>query len=263
MLKKIAILFMSCVFPLTGLSGCASKYGAQTTKVERYPQCYAPIKKLREEENSVPKHAAGGAAVGALLGAIIGGLTTGKLEGAVAGGVTGGLSGGALGYASAKQNQTKEQNARMASYLRDLDGDIADIDAVNASARHSLQCYDREFKLLLADYKSGRITKFELEKSYQEIKSGMNEAEHLLGVTLEHHQKLDAHYEAALADESRSADTPAAKHDAPSRASLDQMHSRVVSKKTKTSEAAAIKQQFATNGQEQQYLLDNIEMANG
>ena len=37
---------------LTGsllLSGCASKYGAQQTKVNYYPQCYQPVSALRQD----------------------------------------------------------------------------------------------------------------------------------------------------------------------------------------------------------------------
>jgi uncharacterized protein YcfJ len=264
MFKKTFLCLLICAFPLAGLGGCAGKYGAQTTHVERYPQCYAPIQKLREEENSVAKTTAGGAAAGALLGAIIGGLATGKVEGAVAGGVAGGLAGGAIGYSQSKQRQTKDQNARMASYLRDLDGDITGIDAVNASARYSLQCYDREFKLLIAGYKSGGISRIELDKSYQEIKNGMGEAEHLLGAAVERSQERDAQYEAALASESRAVNASAPRQsEAPAPAALNQMQSRVAGKKQKTSETAELKRQFAATSQQQQNLLDNIDMANG
>ncbi|MDR2056074.1 MAG: hypothetical protein LBQ10_09450 [Desulfovibrio sp.] len=264
MFKKTFLCLLACIFPLAGLSGCASKYGKQTTQVERYPQCYAPIQKLREEENSVAKTTAGGAAAGALLGAIIGGLATGKIEGAVAGGVAGGLAGGAMGYSQSKQRQTRDQNARMAAYLRDLDGDIAGIDTVNASARHSLQCYDKEFKLLVADYKDGRLSRMELDKSYQEIKSGMGEAERLLGSAVERNQERDAQYEAALASESRAMDAAAPQQrSSRSPAALTQMQSRVVGKKQKTSEAEELKRQFAVTSQQQQNLLDNIDMANG
>ncbi|MDR1658991.1 MAG: hypothetical protein LBR94_01450 [Desulfovibrio sp.] len=264
MFKKTFLCLLICIFPLAGLSGCASKYGKQTTNVERYPQCYVPIRKLREEENNIAKTTAGGAAAGALLGAIIGGLATGKVEGAVAGGVAGGLAGGVMGYSQSKQRQIRDQNARMAAYLRDLDGDIAGIDAVNASARHSLQCYDKEFKLLIDDYRNGRISRVELDKSYQEIKSGMGEAEHLLGAAVERNQERDAQYEAALAGESRTISATAPQQrSAQSPAALNQMQSRVVGKKQKTSETAELKRQFAATSQQQQNLLDNIDMANG
>ena len=262
MCKNFFLCLLICIFPLAGMTGCASKYGQQTTHVDRYPQCYAPIQKLREEENSVAKTAAGGAVAGALIGALIGGLATGKIEGAVAGGVVGGVTGGAIGYSQSKQRQMRDQNVRMASYLRDLDGDIAGIDTVNASARYSLQCYDKEFKLLIAEYKSGRISKIELDNAYQEIKSGMGEAEHLLGAAIERNKERDAQYEAALADETRT--TNAAQQRVARRPeSLNQMQTRVVSKKQKTSEAADLKRQFTATSQQEQYLLDNIDMANG
>ena len=33
------------------LTGCASQYGAQKTKVNYYPQCYQPVAQLRQDEN--------------------------------------------------------------------------------------------------------------------------------------------------------------------------------------------------------------------
>jgi hypothetical protein len=152
----------------------------------------------------------------------------------------------------------------MAAYLRDLDGDIAGIDAVNASGRYSLQCYDREFKLLVADYKSGRISRIELDRSYQEIKNGMGEAERLLGAAVERNQERDAQYEAAIASESRAMTATEPQQRSPqSPAALNRMQSRVVGKKQKTSETAELKRQFAVTSQQQQNLLDNIDMANG
>ena len=264
MLKKTFLFLLIGVFPLAGVTGCAGKYGEQTTRVERYPQCYAPIRQLREEENSVAKGTAGGAAAGAVLGAILGGLATGKVEGVIAGGVIGGATGGAIGYSQSKQRQIRDQNARMAAYLRDLDGDIAGIDTVNASARHSLQCYDKEFKLLLADYKNGRISKIELDKSYQEIKSGMGEAGHMLGMAVERNQERDAQYETALADETKIVNTPAPQQSKPrNTASLSRMQERLVGKKQKTSEAEELQRQFTATSRQQQNLLDNIDMANG
>ncbi|MDR2604184.1 MAG: hypothetical protein LBC55_02385, partial [Desulfovibrio sp.] len=63
-----------CLFllPALSLSGCASKYGEQTTQVNYYPDCYAPIKDLRSSEYATAKSAGAGAAVGAVLGALVG-----------------------------------------------------------------------------------------------------------------------------------------------------------------------------------------------
>ncbi|MDR3358921.1 MAG: hypothetical protein LBN96_08775 [Desulfovibrio sp.] len=265
MFKKMILCLLVCILPPAGLSGCAGKYGKQTTQVERYPQCYAPIRKLREGESAVAGTTAGGAAAGAILGALIGALATGKVEGVAAGGVAGGVAGGAIGYSRAKQRQIRDQNARMAAYLRDLDGDIAGIDAVNASARHSLQCYDREFNLLVADYKSGRISRIELDRAYQEIKNGMGEAGHLLGATAERNQARDEQYEAAVAGETRTVEDAARQQRRGPRypAALDRMRSRVVGKKLKTAETAELQRKFADTSRQQQLLLDNIDMANG
>lgn len=208
MFKKTTVLLLLAALSLGGLSGCASKYGQQTTTVNYYPQCYAPIKQLREEENRVAKSTAGGAVGGALLGALIGGLATGKAEGAVAGAAIGGVAGGTVGYAHGKQSLERDQNARMASYLRDLDGDISGLDAVTASARFSIQCYDKQFKQLVAGYKAGRVTRFDLDKSYEEIRNGIGEAERILGATLQNAYERDSQYQAAITDEAQKMGQP-------------------------------------------------------
>ena len=208
MLQKSTILLLLCVLPLGGLWGCASKYGEQTTVVNYYPQCYAPIKQLRDEENRVAKSTAGGAVGGALIGALIGGLATGKVQGAVVGGVAGGVTGGAIGYAAGKQKQIRDQNARMASYLQDLDGDIAGLDAVSASARYSIQCYDKEFNQVISAYRAGRISRLELDKSYTEIRNGIAEAERLVGATLRKAYERDEQYNEALASEAQRMGQP-------------------------------------------------------
>lgn len=208
MFKKTTILLMLVALSLGGLGGCASKYGQQTTVVNHYPQCYAPIKQLRDEEHRVAKSTAGGAAGGALLGALIGGLATGKVEGAVAGAAIGGVAGGTVGYAHGKQSEIRDQNARMASYLRDLDGDISGLDAVSASARFSIQCYDKEFKQVVAGFKAGRITRFELDTSYKEIRNGISEAERILGATLQNAYERDSQYQAAITDEAQKMGAP-------------------------------------------------------
>jgi hypothetical protein len=207
MLKK-ALYILLCTVVSAGVAGCAEKYGAQTTRVERFPQCYEPVAQLREDEKRVTRTAAAGAAGGAILGALVGVLATGKVEGAVVGAVAGGAAGGGLAYARAKQSEIRDQNARMAVYLRDLDGDITGLNAVTASARRSAQCYDKEFKILLAGYKSGNITKIELGNSYEEIKSGMSEAERILGATLQKAGEREEQYRAALSDEAQRMETP-------------------------------------------------------
>ena len=77
-------IVMTCLCNLLA-TGCASKYGAQTTDVHYYPDCYQPIADLRSAEKSFNTTMVMGTTMGALLGAVIGASQTGKAEGALAG----------------------------------------------------------------------------------------------------------------------------------------------------------------------------------
>ena len=84
-------IVMTCLCSLLA-TGCASKYGAQTTDVHYYPDCYQPIADLRSAEKSFNTTMVMGTTMGALLGAVIGASQTGKAEGALAGAAIGGVS---------------------------------------------------------------------------------------------------------------------------------------------------------------------------
>lgn len=199
-----AMLMLMCLSLTLFTSGCASKYGSQTTKVERYPQCYAPIQQMREEENIVARNTAGGAAIGAIGGALFGLLLSGgKAEGAIAGAAVGGISGAAIGYSQGKRKKFAKENERMASYMRDLQGDIRGIDASTAGARVAIQCYEKEFNTLLANYKHGTMTKMEVQTAYTEIKNGLEESERILGGIISSARDRDKEYQAALEEESK------------------------------------------------------------
>ncbi len=186
------------------LCGCSSKYGKQETLVNYYPQCYDPIQKLRDDETSTTNQTVGGAALGALFGGVVGALTTGKVEGALVGAAAGGVAGGVAGNMIAKKRQIADENARMSSYLRDLDGDIAGLDIVSASARTSLQCYEKQFSLLIKGYKEKRITQDQLRSMYAEIRSGTREAASLLGNAVAQGRDLEKQYQDALTQEQRA-----------------------------------------------------------
>mgnify|MGYP005953942945 CR=1 FL=1 len=64
-------IVMTCLCNLLA-TGCASKYGAQTTDVHYYPDCYQPIADLRSAEKSFNTTMVMGTTMGALLGAVIG-----------------------------------------------------------------------------------------------------------------------------------------------------------------------------------------------
>lgn len=197
--RSLIVILMVC---LASLSGCASKYGEQTAIVNLYSDCYEPIQTLRSEEHRVAKTTAGGAVAGAILGAVVGGLTGGT-RGAVAGAVIGGVAGGTTGYFYSVHQQNKSENARMARYLQDLDGDISGLTIATASARKAIQCYGQKFDMRLAQYKEKAITREQLEESYTEIKSGLDEAQRILGKVLLSAQESDAQYQAALDEEEK------------------------------------------------------------
>ena len=162
MVKRHLRLLVVTVACIALLGGCASKYGAQTTQVNYYPQCYSPVAQLRADEDRVTNSTAGGAAGGALLGALIGGLATGKVEGALAGAVAGGAAGAVGGNIYGKSQQRENDRRLLASYAAQLGEDSAGMDRATAAARLSARCYDEQFKKAAAQYKAGAITRQDL-----------------------------------------------------------------------------------------------------
>jgi hypothetical protein len=161
-------------------TGCASSYGPQTTDVFYYPQCYKPVKQLRQDENYTTKSTVAGAAGGALLGALIGGLATGKVSGALAGAAVGGATGAVGGNIYGKSQQEQRDEAYLRQYSRQLGEETAGMDRVTAAAKVAIQCYDRQFDAAMEDYRSGRINRVQLDDRYSEIRSGLSETSSLL-----------------------------------------------------------------------------------
>lgn len=217
MRRPLALLLVIPLL-LSGLCGCASRYGEQKTTVNYYPGCYRPIQDLRERENDVAKGTAGGAAMGALGGALLGLLASGgKWEGAAAGAVGGAAAGGVMGNIYAQKQRQRDDNRRLASYLQDIDGDISDLDITSAAARTSLQCYDQQFALLLRDIRARAIDRETAAKRFAEISSGREEAIALLGNAVAHARNLDQQYEEAFANEERAVASPRAAAQGPER----------------------------------------------
>ena len=176
------------------LAGCGSKYGAQTTAVVNYPQCYAPINELRQAESSMESSVATGAILGSLLGAVVGYAATGKASGAAVGAVAGAGVGSVAGHATAKS----QERDMLARHLSQLQGDISGVDNVTAAGRLAIQCYDKEFKSALASFKAGRLTRDQLRSRYAEITSGTQEALSLMGSTIQDARAREGQYQAAL-----------------------------------------------------------------
>lgn len=194
----------------TGLGGCASKYGAQNTTVNYYPGCYRPIADLRQNENNTAKGTVTGSVIGALGGALVGLLAGGgRWQGAVVGGAMGAATGAMAGNYYARKQQEADDNIRLASYMQDLDGDISNLTVAQAAARTSLQCYDQQFRLLLADIKAGQIGREQAQARYAEIVSGREEAIGILGQAAQSGRNMDQEYEQAFMNEQQNMQSPA------------------------------------------------------
>ena len=146
-------IVMTCLCSLLA-TGCASKYGAQTTDVHYYPDCYQPIADLRSAEKSFNTTMVMGTTMGALLGAVIGASQTGKAEGALAGAAIGAGAGAGASYLVAKYNNERDDRVRLASYARDLNADVNSLNRVTAAGQVAYNCYSAKFRAALEDYKA-------------------------------------------------------------------------------------------------------------
>ena len=197
--SKLSALVAVLIMALLALPGCASKYGAQQTKVNYYPACYQPVKQLRDDENYVAKSTATGAVGGALLGALIGGLATGKVEGALAGAAAGGIAGGVAGHAYGKHQQASRDRELVQAYSEQLGYEASGMARSTAAARVAQQCYDQEFDRAKRDFRSRKISQAEFQARYAEIRSGLQETSYILTERYDSMAKKDAEYEKALA----------------------------------------------------------------
>ena len=166
------IISLMIILPIV-LSGCAGM-APKTTTVNYFPECYAPIAKLREEQKKFVTNVAAGALIGAVIGAGVG-LALGGARGAIIGTGAGALAGGLMGYATAKQNKIKNDKERRASIASDIDGDISSMDSIAMASALSRKCYSDQFDIELAKFKNGEISKQEFSQRAGEIISGLNE----------------------------------------------------------------------------------------
>lgn len=169
---RLGIVFLVAVSIL--FSGCASQYGRQMTVVQYYPDCYAPIAKLRAEEKQFVTNVAGGAILGAVAGAAIGGVLGGG-RGALTGAGAGLLIGAGVAAALTKYKQVKDDQQRRAFLSRDMAAEAATLDRVGLSANLASKCYREQFDQLLANYNAGGMSQPEFQARALEIISGLNE----------------------------------------------------------------------------------------
>lgn len=253
--KRIFSVLLCCV--ILPLTACAPKYKVPEIKAEYYPQCVQPFKELAEAQKALVTRTVASAALGAAGGALIGVLTTGKLEGALLGGLAGGLMGGTVGYSTGKQQQIADVQARLRSYRTDMRTDISNMSRVELYATLSLQCYVREFRGLLVQYKGKQVSREEFKKRYGEINTGMKQISGLLDEAYAQAVQRDQEFRQALASErtlakhnpknNRTLEAAARKNSRQDRAiaragSLNDM-STLIAKQQKASEANVAKQE--------------------
>lgn len=182
------VLFLLLILLFT--TSCAKKT-EDTVQAHYYPSCHEPLAYLHSRTGGTGKAVATGAVQGgvisgiatAIVGAITGNLRpVGVLAGVAAGGAVGGLVGGVNQH----QNIERADNQHLAKYLEEVDGDISNMDIVQAAATVSKQCYAREFATLTREMREGKIEDSAALARYTEIVAGTKEADQLLG------EKLDA-----------------------------------------------------------------------
>ena len=183
------------------LAACAPKQKIPEIKAEYYPQCVQPFKELAEAQRALVTRTVASAALGAAGGAIIGALATGDWKGALAGGITGGVVAGTVGYSTGKQQQIADVQERLRSYRTDMRTDIRNMSRVELYSMLSLQCYIREFRGLLVQYKANQISREEFQKRYKEINTGMTQISGLLDDAYTQAVQRDQEYRQALASE--------------------------------------------------------------
>ncbi len=183
------------------MTGCASKYGTQTTQVKHYPACYQPVAELRNDENLTGNATATGAVGGAIVGAILGGLLTGKASGALVGAAAGGAAGAVGGNIYGKNQQAKRDAQFYAKYASQLNSETASMNRATAAAKIASQCYEREFTAAISQAKAGTITKQQLSARYTEIRAGLEETARILQTTYTNSAEKDLEYQKVMTQE--------------------------------------------------------------
>ena len=102
------------------------------------------------------------------------------LAAGVAGLAVGALIGGAGSYYLEKQKQNAEDSARFAAYGTDIDRATGEYNRTTSAARNAQGCYQKEFQTLVQLRKTRRISDTEGRARFNEIVSGISEANALM-----------------------------------------------------------------------------------
>jgi len=198
-LNKIIILFIIC-FSIF-ITACAPRYKAPNIKAEYYPQCVKPFQDLANAQKALIQRTVLTGALGAAGGALIGGLVSGDLKGAIFGGIATAIVASTTTYAIGKQKQIKDVKKRLISYRTDMRVDINNMSQIQMYSMLSLQCYIREFKGLLNNYKAHMISEEDFKKRYSEIQIGMKEISKILDEAYNQSVQRDQEFRDALTSE--------------------------------------------------------------
>lgn len=200
----VCVIFIVAISLL--LTGCASQYGRQTTVINYYPNCYSPIAQLREEEKKFVHNVATGAIVGTIVGAAIG-AAVGGARGAAIGAGAGALAGGGIAAVLTKYKQVEDDKLRRSYLSKDMATEAATLDHVGLSAAMASKCYKEEFDRLLADYKSGSMSRENFQARATEIISGLNEITQITKSFNKEAETRMTQYQQMLGDEAKKDNT--------------------------------------------------------
>ncbi|MEL7639643.1 MAG: hypothetical protein AAGU21_08360 [Solidesulfovibrio sp.] len=267
---RLSLVFLVVVSIL--FSGCASQYGRQMTVVQYYPECYAPIAKLRDEEKQFVSNVTAGAVIGAVAGAAIGGALGGG-RGALAGAGAGLLMGAGVAAALTKYKQVQDDQQRRGYLSRDMAAEAATLDRVGLSAALAAKCYREQFDKLLADYNAGGMSKEEFQARSLEIISGLNEIAVITkSFNGEANMRLQQ-YQAMLQDEAKKDNAtlppmqavplqPAEKQQEPVVQKTPPKHGKT-SGKSKSSKKRQQAEESAAEGEPKEVLVTQVHGASG
>ncbi len=199
--KKIQSTLALLLLGSLSLTGCASKYGTQTTQVRHYAMCYQPVAELRQDENITANSTATGAVGGAIIGAILGGLITGKASGAAVGAAAGGAAGAVGGNIYGKNQEAKRNAEFYTKYANQLNAETASMNRATSAAKIAANCYEKEFKSAIKQVQAGTMTRAQLSERYTEIRSGLEETARILQTTYTNTAEKDAQYQQVMSQE--------------------------------------------------------------
>jgi len=197
------------------LTSCVAPGGTtvpQTTRVAYYPQCYQSVGLLHQQDQQFQQLMAVNTLAGAAGGAALGALgSRGDWRGALIGAAAGALVAASATYASARLQQEADDERRRALIAQDMYHDSGELQRAVVAARQADYCYGSAYDQLVANLRSGTVSKQEAAQQFTEIDQGEHEVAAILA---EYGKKTTAsvqQYEVAFKQEAeRSNTTPAA-----------------------------------------------------